>query len=185
MPSIKKILYDHWLILLGALLVVFLGSSELTSLKLLSHYILPFFSTWYITTIIVLSLVLIFTLTKLLKNRGSRIGIFFPPPVPPRHKYKDTEQLIDGAGVKWKVWLGHDTLAGGEDDQQVWVEGPYCARCHYELDRDKTEKKWYCLKCNNYTPIPKNLREDTIEKVIKIFTADFERQRQKHNNLSS
>lgn len=185
MPPIKKILYDHWLILFGALLVVFLGSSELTSLKLLSHYILPFFSTWYIIPIILLSLVLIITLAKLAKSKGPSIHIISPPPTRPMYKYKETEQLVKGGGVKWKVWLGHDRLAGGEEDQRVWVEGPYCPKCLYELDRDKTEKKWHCLKCNQYIPISKELREDTIEKMIKIFTADLQRQRQKRKDSSS
>ncbi len=187
MPPIKRILYDHWLVLLGVLLAaLLLGSAELTPLKLLSHYILPLFSTWYITTVILLSVALIFTLAKLLKNRGPGIAFLAPPLDPPTHKYRKSERFIDTAGVKWKVWRGYDELISGEDDQRVWVEGPYCAKCLYELDRDKTGEKWRCLKCNEYIPIPKDLREDTIEKMIKILTADLERlKRQKRNNLSS
>lgn len=71
MPRIKKILYDHWLVFLGVLLAAFLGSAELTPLKLLSHYILPLLSTWYIITIIVLSATLLFTISKLV-NRNKR-----------------------------------------------------------------------------------------------------------------
>lgn len=183
MSPIKQILYDHWKIVLTALLAAFLASAELTPLKLLSHHVLPVFGTWYITTIIVLSLTLIFALVKLLKNRSP--GIIFLPPLldSPRHKYPQSEQFIATAGVKWKVWLGYDWLAGGEDDQRVWVEGPYCVKCLYELDRDEARKKWHCLKCNEYIPILKHLREDTKQKLIKIFTADLERQ--KRNNLSS
>jgi len=185
MPPIKRILYDHWKIILTALLAGFLTSAELTSLNLLSDHILPFLSTWYIATIIILSLVLIITLAKLAKGKGPGIHIISPPPSQPMYKYEETEQLANGAGVKWKVWLGHDRIGGGEEDRRVWVEGPYCPKCHYELDQDKAGKRWHCLKCNKYTPIPKELREDTIEKMIKIFTADFERQRQKHSNHSS
>jgi len=183
MPSIKKILYDHWLVSLGVLLAAFLGSAELTSLKLLSHYILPLFSTWYITTIIVLSLILIFTVTKLLRSRGPKIGILFPSKSPPRWKQEQTEQFIDAVRVKWKVWLGYDRLGEGS---RVWVEGPHCPQCLYELDRDRAEKKWHCLKCNEYISIPKDLRKDTIQKMIKIFTANLDQlKRQKRNNLSS
>ena len=186
MPSIKKILYDHWLVSLGVLLGVFLSSAELTALKPFSQYILPSLRIWYVPTIIVSTGVLIFTLTKLLSNRGPTIRILPPPLDPPTHKYRKSERFIDTAGVKWKVWRGCDELISGEDDQRVWVEGPYCAKCLYELDRDKTGKKWRCLKCNEYIPIPKDLREDTIEKMIKILTADLERlKRQKRNNLSS
>lgn len=183
MQSIKKALYDHWLVLFGVLLVIFLGSAEFTSLKLFSHYILPFIGTWYIAIIILsLALVLIIALAKFAKRKGPGIHIISPSPSRPMFKYKETEKFVGGAGVKWKVWLGHDRIGGGEEDRQVWVEGPYCMKCLYELDRDKSKKKWHCLTCNGYTAIPKGLREDTMEKVTKIFTADFERQRQKHSN---
>jgi len=90
---------------------------------------------------------------------------------------------VPHAIVKWKVWLGYDRLG---KESRVWVEGPFCPQCLYELDRDRAGKKWHCLKCNKHTPIPKNLREDTIEKMIKVFTANLEQlKRQKHNNLSS
>ncbi len=183
MLSIKKILYDHWLVSLGVLLAAFLGSAELTSLKLLSDHILPFLSTWYIATIIILSLLLVITLAKLLKNRGPGIAFLAPPLDPPTHKYRKSERFIDTAGVKWKVWRGYDELVSGEDDQRLWVEGPCCAKCLYELDRDKTGKKWHCVECNKYTRIPKHLREDTIENMIKNLTASLERQ--KRNNLSA
>lgn len=186
MSPIKKILYQHWLILFGVLLGVFLSSAELTALKPFSQYILPSLRIWYVLTIMVSTGVLIFTLTKLLRNRGPTIRILPPPLDPPTHKYPQSERLIDHAGVKWKVWLGYDEFASGEEDQRVWVEGPYCPKCLYELDLHKTGKKWRCLKCKEYIPIPKDLREDTIEKMIKILTADLERlKRQKHNNLSS
>ena len=183
MPPIKQILYDHWLVLLGVLLAIFLGSAEFTPLKLLSHYILPLFSTWYITTIIFLSVALIFTLAKLLKNRGPGIAFLAPPLDPPTHKYRNSERFIDTAGVKWKIWQGYDERLMGENDQRVWVEGPYCAKCLCELDRDKTGEKWHCIECNKYISIPKHLREDAIRNMIKIITASLERQ--KRNNLSS
>ncbi|HEC64824.1 MAG TPA: hypothetical protein ENI23_06005 [bacterium] len=179
MPSIKKIIYDHWLLLVALIL----GSSEFTPFKLFSNYVLPFFvGEWHIAIIIILFLVLIIVLAKLVKSKSPYIGFISLGLSEPRFKFEETEKFVDLVGVKWKTWLGYDRISAGKEGQRIWVEGPYCRQCYYELDPHKSGKKWHCLKCNEYIQIPRDLREHTIEKMIKLFTSGVERQ--KRNNLS-
>lgn len=181
MPSIGKTLYDLCLILLVFMLG--LASSELTRFKLFSSYVLPFLvDKWYIPTVIISVLVLIIVLFKSGRGKGFGIDIITLGTSPPRFKRPETEHFKNYAGVEWIVWLGYDLKRGGQKDR-LWVEGPRCSKCSYQLDQDKSGKKWYCLKCNKYTRIPRKLRENVREKMIKLFTAGFERQ--ERHSLSS
>ena len=73
--------------------------------------------------------------------------------------------------------MGSDSMF--DDSNKLWADGPFCPSCLYELDRDykedkwTTKNRWMCVKCNKNFSIPKNIEEDTREKVIKIFEAEL------------
>lgn len=51
----------------------------------------------------------------------------------------------------------------------IWVGNPLCVKCNCELQKD--EKKWVCVNCGRKVKIPKYLRIDTQENVIRAFKA--------------
>ena len=76
-------------------------------------------------------------------------------------RYEDEEY----AGVTWSPWMG----TGDEfSDRRIWVDGPFCMTCRYELD--KCEKSWFCVECKKRYKIPSQLRQNLQHKMIKIFT---------------
>lgn len=72
--------------------------------------------------------------------------------------------------VLWKAWIGNSS---NFSDRKIWVDGPFCPECMYELDR--YEKSWFCAHCNKKYKIQSHIREYTLEKIIKIFTVKAEK----------
>ena len=93
---------------------------------------------------------------------------------PPRY-YASFDQKTDErefAGVIWKIVVGTgvDPSTGKLSRESVWAwphPRPFCLECDYQLERQK--RKWHCLPCKRDYKIPRELRENTWEKVRRNF----------------
>lgn len=127
--------------------------------------------------IILFLFIVIFGIKKLTKKKQSFVTVLSSIS-PPQYKKTDLGKH-NLFGVMWNVWMGYDSLSTNNDKERLWADDPFCPRCDYELDRDEEKDKWICVKCNQSFKIPKNIKNDTKEKVIKIFEAELRRQQNK------
>lgn len=170
--KIGKILYDHWLQIFSVLL----GLVGVGAIIKFWNFIKQKFlysvciSVWLWCIIIVVIFAIIIVAIKLVKRRKKLGAILCPNPSDYEPKYKEFLADIPEFGVMWKLYFGNDFLRSQK--QRIWVEGPFCLECHYELDRENL-KKWKCNRCIKRFKIPKHIREDTKERVTKIFGSDF------------
>ena len=51
----------------------------------------------------------------------------------------------------------------------IWVGNPSCISCDCELQGD--EKKWICVNCGRKVKIPKYLRTNMQENILRVFKA--------------
>lgn len=167
-----KILYDHWLIIFSIIIgtagvsvaVKYYDSLQQLILQAINHS-----ATGWIALFLFIVILRIKKLTK--KKQPLATVLSFVPP--PQHK-KDDLGKRELFGVMWNVWMGYDFLSN--DEERLWADDPFCPHCDYELDRDEEKDKWICVKCNQSFKIPKNIKDDTKEKVIKIFEAEIRKQ---------
>ena len=166
----RKILYDHYLIIFSILLTA--GLSVAAKYYDLLQLILQTISYPAIGWIILFLFIAILGIKKLTKKKRSSATSVIDLPPEYRNKNLGKHKLFE---VMWDVWMGSKFPPDVFFDipQRLWADGPFCPYCSYELDKDYERGKWICAKCNKYFNIPKNIREDTTEKVIKIFEAEL------------
>lgn len=176
MNAIVKIIYDHWLIFLNLILATF-GITTLWS------YINEWRHVW-VPALFILITVVFFVISI---KRGRKFGpsVMFVKR-PPSERYYEWPK-VSLYGVNWKLWRGMDSYfapASINDHRlRTWVDGPYCVDCDYEMDTAKNGKRWLCVRCQTGIRIPKSIREDTKEKIVKIFDADFRRSQAESETL--
>ena len=54
---------------------------------------------------------------------------------------------------------------------RIWVDGPFCPKCKYELDRHGNV--WNCIKCDINYIIESKISKFTKDKIIKIFESSL------------
>jgi len=114
------------------------------------------------------------------RKRSRRVFIGFGRQRP---KIVEAEGHIDAFGVRWKIILGYSGYLRLKDEFQVYVDGPFCPTCDYELDiREKpklfgwlTRKVWHCASCSQDYNRPSKYLYDEEETVGKIVEADYRR----------
>lgn len=172
-----KVLYDHWKILATFLL----AAGGLSLVYLIRDSLLSFISWRYSAWIILATCIAAyFTIYIIKKNR--RIGTsFYVSSSPPIYRKWEVTKPIPLYGVNWRFWRGNSSLfssyGDSENEYRGWVDGPYCAECDYELDRDYKKHRWTCANGHGAVSIPKTVREDTRKKVIKVLEAEYRRQK--------
>lgn len=153
-----QIFYDHWLILAslsGATVVTVLKNK----LPQIANFEIPL---WMLLVIFFILVALWYAYEKLFCDKQSDATVI----------HKKPEEIVQSyepeiyASVAWKVWMG---TGDNFSDRRIWVDGPFCPHCDYEMD--KYEKSWLCVPCNKKFKIPSQIREYTKEKIIKVFTA--------------
>ena len=168
MKRLSEMLYDHGLqvffFLLGSGGVIIFWNK----LKELFFDFLEYKVSIWIPAAVFLFIFAVKCVVGRIKRRstGFVITSLSSPPVYKRSSYGKSKAFR----VLWRVWSGTDSRIGGYD--RLWVDGPFCPekQCSYELDRKNN--KWICVKCGKKFRIPKKIREDTREKVIKIFESE-------------
>lgn len=176
--KIRKFLYDHWLIVFSVIFSVIFSAfivglpkwivSHKNFLKSLFREGIPI---WVVITIFGIFLIFVLVQRKFKRTTG-RIRIIT---LQPKEKIQDLGE-VKIAGVVWKIWIGSDTPFMPLENKRVWADGPFCPYCDYKLDWDFRRNIWKCIKCGRRFKIPKDLRDDTREKIIKIVEAELRKQ---------
>lgn len=137
------------------------------------------YSGWMTAGLLSILLLLYIGMRKL-KEKKTHVGVFSIPQRPNSILYTLNPTIF---GVKWQLFIGTNKFSGYLDPDKVplhdlygYIEGPYCLMCDYELDTDRKKNTWQCAR-HKAIKIPKNIRDDTDEKVTKLLEADFRRQR--------
>ena len=181
MKKIIKVIYDHWKIVLSAILttpgVIFylLPKFRKEIWSIVIKWLFSSLTGWILFLILLTVIVCVFFYKKYFsgKNKGPSIAFITTRPTY-RNKDLGKYEYFD---VNWKFWLGSDTvlpgIIDGQDDFRIWADGPYCPKCNYELDKNFDKKVWECIRCNKKYKIPKKILSHTREKVIKLFESDM------------
>ena len=168
-----RVLYDHWKIVLAVILPSVFAALAAKYRGFIYELIKIPISLGLALILVTLACVATSAVFLVLKRR-KKWGKGRVPPVPPRFKYSETWHAA--YGVKWKVSFGFDTEPGGisfgshHEEPRLSVDGPYCERCGYELETIKS-KFWLCVACKKKVSVPRELRYDTDERILKIFEA--------------
>lgn len=173
--KILEIFYEQWKIFVSGIITSIVISYLLKNLTRILNSLQIFLKKQiplWVGVCGVILIILIWILIHMISKKRSRISYFSFLPRP-RYKIQDLGRC-EILGVIWDCWIGSDTivlLPGENVPSRVWVEGPFCPECNYELERK--EKFWYCVLCKKKFKIPKDLKENTREKIIKIFEAEL------------
>lgn len=143
-----------------------------TKIKLITQFIIPLlFWKWsgWIALVIVLLILLI--INKINKRRVTKQSIFQKPP----KYYASHDRRVEErefAGVIWRILVGSNVepfkTELTRESVFAWpFPHAYCPECDYELERRRVD--WYCMPCNKYYKIPKELRENTWEKIRRNY----------------
>lgn len=174
-----KILYDHWLIIFSIIIGTAGVSVAVKHYDSLQQLILQVISHSAAGWIVLLLFIVISGIKKLTKKKQSSVTFLSSDSPLFSPKYMKTNIRRNNLfGVVWHIWIGSDSLST-DNRERLWADGPFCSRCDYELDRDEEKDRWICINCNRSFKIPKNVREGTREKVIKIFEAEIRKQQNK------
>ena len=111
--------------------------------SILSHMIQINVPLWMIVLIFVVATMLIIILKYALNK-------IYDAPLPfasSRSRYGDEiERLLQHNGLNWSIYTPNQRLGR---DEYVWVTGPFCPTCNFELKWGNSLKKsWYCSRCN-------------------------------------
>ncbi len=163
-------------ILLSLLIPTFIVLETHTTFKPISRFVLPLLfwkgTGWVAFVVIIVILVIKRWISKKraagIKATPSRIS---PPPKYHASIDKKPEER-EYAGVVWKILVGTDVNplqhSLPREVIHVWpFPEPYCRECDYQLERK--EAKWYCMPCRKYYKIPKELQENTWEKIRRNY----------------
>jgi ribosomal protein L37AE/L43A len=86
--------------------------------------------------------------------------------------------------VKWRVMLGYSSIYRLSEFFGVYVQGPFCPICDYELDLKQkprlfgwlTKEVWHCAQCNHDYDRPSKYLYDEEEIVKKMIEAELSKQ---------
>lgn len=91
-------------------------------------------------------------------------------------------------GVNWEIstYSPWGVLRQGKLGEDIWVDGPYCPKCGYELHPIRKcstlllwkSYHWLCKPCNQSYPRPRENQRETEETVKRIWDSRF-----RHGNL--
>ena len=137
---------------------------------ILKNYILSFFSyiqqtnipLWItILAVILACLLTIFFKYFFKKNHGPMMMSF-------RTRIGNEEKIpFNFNGLNWVAFIPRQLF---EPDEYVWLNGPFCPNCSYELNwRGRMNKSWYCERCNeNFKTLKKSARDEKsfVENVV-------------------
>lgn len=167
---------DHILGVILTLLVIPFVLEFWTKFKPISLWVIPFLAwrwTGWIFVAIILMTGYIFWGIKNRADNKQRISVRAIQPAPKYHASFD-RKIHEGeyAGVIWKILVGVDVeplkSEVSRESVRVWpFPRPFCPKCDYELERKKS--RWYCMPCNKNYQIPRNLRENTWEKIRRNY----------------
>lgn len=157
---IWNIIYDHWILSLSVS-----GFSIATAIppyrEKIIEWLIFMIQIWQVILIMVIVLGIYALHEKYFKDKEE---LCTDSPTKPENIIVKYEPELY-AGVSWSFFMGVDEKFS---DRRIWVDGPFCKKCIYELD--KYEKSWFCVECNKRYKIPSQLRVNLQNKMIKIFT---------------
>lgn len=143
-----------------------------TKSKPITQLVLPFlmwqWSGWITLTII---LVTLWLKNEITKRRITKQSIIRKPP----KYYASYDRRVEErefAGVIWRILVGsnvepHKTELTRESVFAWPFPHAYCSQCDYELERKRIY--WYCMPCRKNYKVPKELRENTWEKIRRNY----------------
>lgn len=162
---------EHSASTLFTFFVTFISSLELFSrVKPITKYIWPLISwRWSGWIILVIGLLFLWIKKKIIKKSSYNNYIKNPPKYHASHDRTIEEREF--AGVIWRIVVGTNLEPGVRYSREgvfAWpYQNPYCPECDYQLERRK--KSWYCMPCKKEYKIPKDIRENTWEKVRRNY----------------
>lgn len=174
----KKFLNNLWdkiLEHLASVIITFLiavaSSLQIFSrIKPITKYIWPLISWRWSGWIALIITLFIFWVKKKIKKSSDRDYITSNPPKYHASHDRITEER-EFAGVVWRIVVGTNVEPGVRYSREgvfAWpYQNPYCPECDYELERRK--KSWYCMPCKKEYKIPKDIRENTWERVRRNY----------------
>ncbi len=147
----------------------------------------------------ILCRILSFVVEKFRKPKKPKGAILIlEPPIQKPRCFLNDLGCKEKHGVIWnlfapnKEWFWKEGIVSSEDNfdiSNLWIEGPFCPECYPKckriLYRDDEKNIWYCIDHSYWflkkiktkkIKIPKDLRENTRDKVIESFRANFEKQ---------
>lgn len=78
--------------------------------------------------------------------------------------------VLEKYSLNWKVIMGYDGF--DFSSRRVFVEGPFCKKCSYNLDYDNANF-WFCVGCDKKYYIPRNIRIGPMERITKLFASEI------------
>lgn len=158
--------------IIGTLLTTSLLLEIFTRVKPITQFVIPLV-TWRWSGWIALAIVLIaYWLWKMLvKRRVARQSLVQRPPKYYASHDRGVEER-EFAGVIWRIVIGSNAEPSktrlSREDVFAWpLPHAYCPECDYELERKRV--RWYCMPCKKYYGIPRELRENTWEKIRRNY----------------
>jgi len=143
-----------------------------TKIKPVTRLVVPFllwqWSGWIALVII---LVVLWIRNKIEKRQTNKQTIIRKPP----QYYASFDRRVEEcefAGVIWRILVGTNLEPSkaklSRESVFAWpLPGAYCSECDYELERRRTA--WYCMPCKKTYRIPKEIRQNTLEKVRRNY----------------
>jgi hypothetical protein len=153
-------------IIVTIILAIF-GSFGLGYLLSFANMQLP---VWVAISLTFLALVIV-CIVLLRKNKITP----FIVAIPSRPNHVIAEFDCDMFGVKWTALYG-GTI--GPSKPYVYIDGPYCPKCEYEMGAEKRgilfkKYHWKCVPCGKYYKCPEQHPSDAEKAVEKWFEAEI------------
>lgn len=136
--------------------------------KLAPRFLMWRWSGWIILVVVV---AIWWVKNELTKRRANKQDFIREPPKY-HASYDRRIQERQFAGVIWKIFVGSNvkpsTTELSRESVFAWPSPhAYCPECDYELERKKSN--WYCMPCRKNYKIPKELQENTWEKIRRNY----------------
>lgn len=165
--------FDHLIsVIIGAVFTTSFVLEIFTKIKPLTKLVIPFliwrWSGWIVLVVVV---TILLVRNKIIKSRAERQGKIKSPPKYHASFERKVEER-EFAGVVWKILVGTNADPSRTELTRESVFAwpyprAYCPECDYELERKGTN--WFCMPCRKNYKIPKDLQENTWEKVRRNY----------------
>ena len=164
-------------LLIGSVIIsgiIYILKDSILSFLLYSRQ--TFIPLWITIIVVIAVIFLIFLITYSLKRRRHS------PMIMSFRTRSGNEQEIPFShnGLNWLAYIPRQSF---KPDEYVWLKGPYCPKCAYELSWKRgIRESWHCERCNkNFKTFKKSVHGEREFVENMIFADIFRKEKFKVN----